>query len=229
MVKVRLTLSVFPEQVTVTYRVRLPGGPLSYTTYRRRKVTYLPEYRALWARCDARQRRLGAQWYPTALAELVDGLQAPQNASVETVTAVAAHLSPRIDWQRNIEATHVLMAGGERPRFIMTGPWQRALLAHASTTPLETFSKAAVKTSAFARALAGDPTAAVIDTHMIHAGLGYRPSYNGLSTAEYRRLYVGALAALDQLAAEVAAPVTAVQATLWLQWKSEKAGQEVSA
>lgn len=186
-------------------------------------MTYLKEYASLWERTDQATRRAGVVWYPTAAREVTEGL----DVEPERAAAIAAHLSPRVAWEVCVDATRRLVTTGERHPWIMTGPWSRALRALQASDPLSTFSRNAVKTEPFARALAGDVEACVIDTHMIHAGMGLRVGYSHLSTAEYRRLFQVAREALRALSVDLGEPVTHVQAALWLQWKTEKTEMEV--
>lgn len=188
-------------------------------------MTYAEAYASLWERCPDHLREAGEQWYPLAMTEVEIGCP---TASPIRLASVAAHLSPRLSWAECVRATHALTNGKARPRSIMTGSWSRALLAWDADDPLTTFSKAATKTEPFARAMAGDLNAAVIDTHMIHAGLGYRPGYGHLSSAEYRRLFGEALTALRRLSMDVGVPAAPLQAALWLTWKETKTNMEVT-
>jgi hypothetical protein len=100
--------------------------------------------------------------------------------------------------------------------------WQRAIAARDAVDPLATFGKGAIKTEPFARALAGDTSALVVDIHMVSAGYGLRFIHGGFTTADYRRAVLAGISALRSAVDVVGVPATTVQATIWLHWLASR-------
>jgi hypothetical protein len=110
----------------------------------------------------------GMQWYPGEGQWLVEIAYA-HGFNVDTVAAVAAHLSPRIDWNRCKTLVQIFLAGGGTFG-LMKANVARAEAAINSETPLSTVK--GNKTKAFAANLLGDVDAVTVDVWAIRIALG---------------------------------------------------------
>lgn len=114
----------------------------------------------------------GQHWYDEANALCVR-LSSPHGHTVPQVACALAHLSPRITWKQNIEYIETMAIGKPKPRACLTRSWEAGSRALVSDDPLATFSRAALKTGAFARAILGDRNAVVVDVWSARAaGVG---------------------------------------------------------
>jgi hypothetical protein len=110
----------------------------------------------------------GMQWYPGEGQWVVEVAYA-HGFSVDTVAAVAAHLSPRIDWDRCKTLTQIFLSGGGTFG-LMKANAARAQSAIDSETPLSTVK--GNKTKSFAANLLGDVDAVTVDVWAIRVALG---------------------------------------------------------
>lgn len=110
----------------------------------------------------------GFQWYPGEGQWLVEIAYA-HGFNVDTVAAVAAHLSPRIHWDRCKTLTQIFLSGGGTYG-LMKDNVGRAQAAIDSDTPLATVK--GNKTKAFAANLLGDVDAVTVDVWAIRIALG---------------------------------------------------------
>lgn len=104
----------------------------------------------------------GMNWYDEVFA-MCERLGDQHGVGPAQVAAALAHLSPRIQWGRNVTLLEMLLASPERPSGIFARSWSKALQALSSEDPLDTFGRTAYKTRAFAWAILGDPDAVVVD------------------------------------------------------------------
>jgi hypothetical protein len=171
------------------------------------------------------ERVEGRSWYATAraVAESLDP------ASPEKAAAVIAVLSPRLNWDKNVEAAVSVYKGlhpkvlganalkakrimaGENPDDVVSGPKVRAFW-HAIVNP-------------------SDPRAIVIDRHAFDVAAGtvlddeQRGKVLGLKGAydNVCKLYVRAAQILSRELGHEISPVE-VQATTWVAWRRMKKG-----
>lgn len=106
--------------------------------------------------------KAGRTWYQEA--EIHAEVLSDKAGSKEHAAAVISALSPRIHWSKNLEASYRLIYSGIAPG-VMKRSIDNAKLALASSTPLDVLN--GPKTNAFARAIAGDSNAVVIDVWML--------------------------------------------------------------
>lgn len=174
-----------------------------------------------WAEAAPEERLAGGVWYRKAFVDLLKGGEG-WSFTGDQIAAAAAHLSPRLAWDRNVEATHIAISGGERPNWVFNKAWDNAIKALNAEDPWSTFSERAVKTYNFGRALAGYDDACVIDTHMIHAAMDRHVTYHELDTTAFKVCVKVLMPQLRALAKELNQPCHAVQATIWLAHKEAK-------
>ena len=117
-------------------------------------------------KADALTIREGMGWYDEA-RQLTVKLSLLSEYTTAQVAAAMAHLSPRVRWRQNVEAITELVLYGTLPAYVMKGPAKRARKALVAAEPMNTFSKRAKKTLAFARNINGDVNAVTVDTHIL--------------------------------------------------------------
>lgn len=123
----------------------------------------------VFASANADEFRSGMEWYANANAVAVEfGLHG--GISTEHAAAVIAHLSPRIQWKRNIDAAAGLIIQGKRIPGVMSAPYGRALSSLSSDKPLETLK--GQKISAFAANILGDYSRVTVDVWAMRAAFG---------------------------------------------------------
>lgn len=167
---------------------------------------YTRHYVATYAKATTRQRTAGANWYPTARAQ-VAALASLYHRPVAVMAAVAAALSNSKTWPENVRLTDAVLSAytrGERPRGHF-GHCIRQAVAIWDANDASLIS--GPKTAPFARALAGDDAAAVIDRHMVRAARRRK----SLTLLGHRELQT----ALRLGAAETGESVTTFQAIVW--------------
>lgn len=149
---------------------------------------------------NAANRAEGEAWYPTIAAE-VAAIGTRAGWSMPVAASVFSAFSPRCSVAQNRRKFAEFAAGGE-PRGL------RSHLDAARRCVVQGFEGLnGPKTNAFARAVAGDADAVVIDSWMSRmAGWGESPT-----TIQYR----AAAAAIRDLAAEWGMEPRAMQAWLW--------------
>jgi hypothetical protein len=148
-------------------KMRSPNECLSHFNTNTRKVTN--RLVTVFAGADSDSFRSGMEWYSSANAIATEfGLHG--GISTEHAAAVIAHLSPRIQWSRNIDAAAELIINGNRLPGIMSGPYGRALSSLSSDKPLETLK--GQKISAFAANILGDYSRVTVDVWAMRAAFG---------------------------------------------------------
>lgn len=123
---------------------------------------------ATYDRASDTQLEEGMQWYPGEGQWVIEVAYA-HGYSVDTVAAVAAHLSPRIDWDRCKTLTQIFLSGGGTYG-LMKANVARAQSAIDASEPLTTVK--GNKTKAFAANLLGDVDAVTVDVWAIRIALG---------------------------------------------------------
>ena len=168
----------------------------AYTTSFRGETVRLPGPLAL-----AREGASGAGWYDSANVS-IRAFCDRTGYDVARVCDVLALTSPRVTVRRNVSLALAYLATGSAPGIV---PSVRAALAHYEATGVIR----GLKTSAFARALAGDVDAVVIDVWMWRAlGLDW-PS---VTPKRYRR----AAATVRGIATRADMTPAATQAAIWV-------------
>lgn len=104
----------------------------------------------------------GMVWYGVA-GEICYTLAEDSEFVVAQVCAAMSQLSPRLRWSQNVDSIKMLVLTGELPRYVMSGPANRARKALVAADPYSTFGKKALKTQSFARNIAGDLDAVTVD------------------------------------------------------------------
>lgn len=108
------------------------------------------------------QLQEGMWWYGEARQHCLE-LSLEHKVDLPSVCGVVAALSPRIQWKRNLRVADELLSG-TLPNGVFERSVRSALQVLATGKP-----PSGPKVSAFARALAGDQTAVVIDSIMLDA------------------------------------------------------------
>jgi hypothetical protein len=163
-----------------------------------------------WERARPADIEAGARWYADG-ERFIDTMAAQTGYSREAVAAVVSHLSPRTDWQRNLDGARALLTGGDTAG-LLSDNVRRARLALDSDHPLNTFN--GPKTARFVRNLLGDREAVTVDVWAARVALGDRED----ATAILAR--VGMYAAIEHAyrtaARRLGVDPTTVQATTWV-------------
>lgn len=114
-------------------------------------------------RATASDIEAGSRWYPE-MGTHCHTLGHIYGVRSELVAAVVSHLSPRLQWKRNVTAAVELLADPEtRPNGIMTGNYSRARSALLDDwdNPVDSFNGA--KTRCFYLNILGDTEAVTVD------------------------------------------------------------------
>lgn len=170
---------------------------------------------ATYSRATPSQLEDGLQWYPGEGAWVVEVAYA-HGYSIDTVAAVAAHLSPRIDWDLCKTRTQIFLSSGETYG-LMKANVARAQSAIDSDTPLATVK--GNKTKAFAANLLGDTEAVTVDVWAIRTALGSTQRGDEISKAGVYDALADAYRAAA-LVLGVSAP--SVQAVCWVVERGRK-------
>ncbi len=144
-----------------------------------------------------------ARWYLRA-ADQVDDIAADAGLPFDTVAGIMAALSPRITWKLNVRRTDELALTGDCGGLSAMKRTAQSILS--GTEPSKAIK--GPKTSAFYRAISGDPDAAVIDVWMMRA-LGWPK--DSLTLGEYR----SCARALTKAARIYGSTVASFQAEVW--------------
>ena len=167
-----------------------------------RVSTYAETMRAYIDRATLSDVEDAATWYDEATV-IADDIARRMNLTREHGAAIISAFSPRMPWARNV-ALALAFADGEDVRAM--GSHIRA--AHACAAD-GIDALRGPKTNAFARAIAGDDEAIVIDVWMMRAA--------GLETdaptvVQYREIS----AAIDRLSREYGMAPRVMQALIWI-------------
>lgn len=150
----------------------------------------------------AAELETAAQWYPLAL-EIAQEIARANGLTVEQSASIISAFSPRCPWQRNIALAYAFAAG--QPVATM-----RQLIKTAEKARKVGFAALkGLKTSAFARNIAGDTQAVTVDVWMMRAA--------GLKTdkpnkTQYREIE----RATKLLALELGLQPSTLQALAWI-------------
>lgn len=171
----------------------------------------------VWQAARPADVEAGARWYAAGSA-FIDELGAATGYSREHVAAVAAHLSPRTTWQRNLQGARDLLTGTV-PTYCIAANVQRAQRALQAAEPLKTIN--GPKTRRFALNLLGEDDAVTVDVWAARIALGDREDAEALLSR------VGVYDALEhayRLAARrVGVSPSAMQATTWVVARNGRA------
>ena len=161
----------------------------------------------LYLASTAAQRRSAAQWYPDAL-EICEHIAERHGHETVNVVAAMAILSANTHWGQNIAMTRNLAS---RRRFRNPGTFLSiARKAWGALHGEVNENVRGPKTQAFARAIAGDLRAVVVDRHILQALRHWR---QGVSPRQYEGYATQITLAADTLRV----PPAVLQATLWIQ------------
>lgn len=187
----------------------------------------LYRYEALLMLATPEERSAGQAWYGRARVDLgmYDGTI--PLASRDLMALRCAILSPQLTWRANVAAARRSLVLTSRPPGVIGSFWDKAM---AATWDPELDAEANVsrvidrrkapKTWAFALTLIDPQTGPpVIDRHMFDAAWLVKGAH---ADRWSKRLssYLLCAQALRQLAERHHVPVSEVQATIWLVWKS---------
>ena len=170
---------------------------------------------ATYKRATDAQLEDGHQWYPGEGAWVIEVAYA-HGYSIDTVAAVAAHLSPRIDWDRCKTLTQIFLSSGETFG-LMKANVARAQSAIDADAPLSTLK--GNKTKAFAANLLGDTDAVTVDVWAIRTALGHTVRGDEISIAGVYNAIADAYRAAAVILG-VSAP--SVQAVCWVVERGRK-------
>ena len=173
----------------------------------RLNLGYVNKLLACYRRSSYLQRLEGIEWYATARREIRD-LATRQSLPFDSVAYAVAALSPKMSWKHNLRAVENLAKGLDA--IGMRGPVAQARACLQGD--LSALSGA--KVTAFALALTGDSTAAVIDRWMMRAIGADR-------IVPTQRQYGIVTKALKVAARMVGLPTSQFQAVVWLQVRNK--------
>lgn len=142
-------------------------------------------------------------WYFEA-QEVAEDVAELLNTSLEVGASIVASFSPRERWSSNVAKSYAFANG--KP---VTGLSNNLAMAISSVT-LGFDALKGLKTNAFARAIAGDRNAVVIDTWMIKAA-GMESS-KGINKKEYKELSL----AVTEVANIIKLTPRTTQALIWI-------------
>lgn len=160
-------------------------------------------FRSIIARATPEQRTAATRWYCEARTFAESIMVLRPEWSLETAASIISAYSPRTRWAHN-KAKTVQHAMGDVPRGI-TAHYATARLAETDGFN----ALRGLKTNAFARAIAGDPNAVVIDTWMMKAA--------GIDRdAPTVRQYRAMVDIVHDIAPDVALTPAETQALIWI-------------
>jgi hypothetical protein len=174
------------------------------TRYSTVRSAAIESFIALLAQATLFDLRAAERWYDEAGA-FAESLRPTTGWSLETSASVVSAFSPRVTWAHN-KAKATQYAQGIMPKGL------RSHVAAANRCQYEGFNGLrGLKTNAFARAIAGDREAVVVDVWMCRAaGLGK----DAPNKTEYRAI-ADAIRTIAGTPAVSMAPAT-LQALLWI-------------
>ena len=165
----------------------------------------LRRIRAHAAAATDAQRELARGWYPAATRELEE-IAHDAGMALRDVAIIAALLSPRCRWDRNLTATRALLTGegslwGPLPENVARGrAWAAGVLEAHPRAP---------KTLNFAANLSGDLEAVTVDVWATRAAVGRDEPRGDLEYAAIARSY-------RTVARELEIPPAELQALVWI-------------
>ena len=144
-----------------------------------------------------------AQWYEDARTVAYD-VAARRKVTLEVGACIVSAFSPRVPWSRNVILALAFADGGETPGLSNSRLMAEKSLEHGYD------ALKGPKTNAFARAIAGDGDAVVIDSWMCKAaGIGRDTP----SAVQYRRISD----AIRTLARRYGVEPSTMQALIWIK------------
>jgi hypothetical protein len=166
-------------------------------------ITVTDLYRSLVMQATLAQVEQAAVWYHEA-QEVAEDVAENLGASLEIGASIVAAFSPRERWASNVAKALAFSMG--KP---VTGLGNNIRMAH-SAAGFGFDALKGQKTNAFARAIAGDPNAVVIDVWMIRAA-GMDAS-KGVNKTQYNELSE----AVRVVASEFGITPRTAQALIWI-------------
>lgn len=144
-----------------------------------------------------------AQWYNDAQTVAYD-VASRRKVTLEIGAAIVSSFSPRVPWSRNVALALAFADGGDTPGLANNRRMAEESLVHGFD------ALKGPKTNAFARAIAGDEDAVVIDSWMCRAaGIGR----DAPSVVQYRRI----ADAIVTLARRHGVSPRTMQALIWIR------------
>lgn len=169
----------------------------------------------VWHASTETQREQGSQWYSEANS-IASTLAAQAGVHIDHAAAVIAHLSPRVNWARNVAGATSLLLTGLAPG-MMSGPVARATDAMLSEDPLGTLK--GPKTRSFALNILGDQEAVTVDVWALRVATGS----DDPKVLSRKGGYESVADAYRRAAAVVGVSPTTMQATTWIVARNGRA------
>lgn len=161
------------------------------------------KYRTLLRSATPEQIEQAHVWYDKAHAvAMTVGINL--GIDIERAASIVSAFSPRVHWVRNVRNATAFSLGYETSGLSMCRTIAENALVHGFN------ALKGPKTNAFARAIAGDSSAVVIDVHMINAA--GMDSSKGINDSQYRLLEKS----VRMLAKEFSMTPRECQALIWI-------------
>ena len=164
---------------------------------------YAEAYRSLIMRSSLAQVEEASVWYRDA-EEVAEEVARNLDVTLEVGASIVSAFSPRERWSTNVSKA-IAYSLGQRPKGLQNN---LTMADNAMTMGFDALR--GLKTNAFARAIAGDTDAVVIDTHMISAAGMHGP--NGVNKSQYNEL----ADAVRTVAKEFGITPRTCQAAIWI-------------
>lgn len=166
-------------------------------------TTPVDSFRSLVMQATLGQVEAASVWYLEA-QEVAEDVAEIMGTSLEVGASIVSAFSPRERWSSNVAKAYAFANG--KP---VSGLSNNIRMAEAARVSGFDALKGQ-KTNAFARAIAGDTNAVVIDTHMISAAGMHGP--NGVNKSQYNEL----ADAVRTVAKEFGITPRTCQAAIWI-------------
>jgi len=160
-------------------------------------------YRALLQKATPGQIDEATDWYPDRAGAIVEEIRQNLDTSTEVAASILSAFSPNTDWQGNVRRA-LAFSRGEYTGHIYATPDKLSQIMREAWNALP-----GAKTNAFARAMAGDHNAVVIDIWMMRAA---RMTRDIPTDRDYRILS----AAVRKVADETDLTPRTTQALIWI-------------
>lgn len=160
-------------------------------------------------------REGGMKWYATARG-LCEDVAETYRIQLDVVAAIVAVLSPRLPWEKNMEAA-VDVIEGRQPSCLRTNA-DKARIILANREP----RVSGPKVSSFFANIMGDSQAVTVDTWAARVALGDWTWKGSVGEKLYREIADAYRAAADK----VGLPPSQVQAVTWVSIRRRATGRE---
>ena len=161
----------------------------------------IPTYSAILDRATPANYAEAAAWYPNAQRVALEMCVIDPTLDVERAASIISAFSPRVHWSRNVTLAKMFVSG------LPVRCLGTSIRNAEASRSIGFDALRGLKTNAFARAIAGDGNAVVIDTHMI------KPF--GMDSVN-RSQYQMAANAVRSLAPRFNMPPATLQALIWV-------------